>query len=312
MAKDKKIGDGNNNNHSNNKDKNTTKTMTKVSSGVSDFSSFDVASTQYNNQPVALLASFNASLIQQKESTCGVGGMAWPFQRHCIIRCHVLKKPGALVVSLHITSGIGDVASSNAASPLSPPQEKQSTCGVSNLFQHHAQKKQSICGIPRVCSSVSHVSSSFNAMFRKTINLQRYSTQHPKKGNQLTALVVWLGFSRRIGDVASSNAATPQKNNQPAPLTLHPIKNQFVALVGLVPCCIDATSLPPKINLRHCWPSLMPRPKKNPAALVVGLCATSGIGNVASSDAVSPPKNNQPAAFLVSFDAIQKKQPPAV
>jgi len=90
---------------------------------------------------------------------------------------------------------------------------------------------------------------------KKAINLWRYSMQHPKKGNRLAALVVWLGFSRRIGNVASSNAATPQKNDQPAPSTLHPIKNQFVALVGLVPCCIDATSLPKKINLRHCWPS---------------------------------------------------------
>jgi len=48
--------------------------------------------------------------------------------------------------------------------------------------------------------------------------------------------------------------------------------------------------LPKKtINLWHFWPLWMPCPEKNqPAALVVGLCATSGIGDIASSDAASP------------------------
>jgi len=106
----------------------------RVCSGVGDVSSFDAASLQKNNQPEALVAS---TTQRKKNSTCGIGGLAPHFQRHwrhsfnaaspkksrrhcwppLKPRTGCQKKTAALVVWLRVSSGIGDVAFCDIASP---------------------------------------------------------------------------------------------------------------------------------------------------------------------------------------------------
>jgi len=65
------------------------------------------------------------------------------------------------------------------------------------------------------------------------------------------------------------------------------------------------------INLWHCWLSSFDatsKKNKQPAVLVVFLCVSSSIGDVASSNAACRQNNNQPVALLASLQChIQKK-----
>jgi len=160
QKQENKIGDGNNNNI---KDKNTdtTKTMMKVSSGISNISSFNMNPPNKNNQPAVLLASFNATSEKRNRPAALV---VWLCLSSSIASYNATsqKTPGALVVWLlhyqwHLQCHLLQCC-------IPPPK---STCSVSNLFQHHVKKK-TICGIGGlvlcVCSGISDVSSSFNAM----------------------------------------------------------------------------------------------------------------------------------------------------